>query len=252
MKTVQDRTELAFLRDICSNPADDSVRLIYADWLDERGLPGDAERAEFIRGQSALCCFPLATAGDIPRDCPDESLCYRLKWRVHDGDYPFLVPDWTETIADSWSWYGHGPQFAVQCGYFTVRCPHPFTLHWRRGFVEGIFLSLVDFQTYAARLFASHPVQHVTLTDKEPSRHQVEEEPGEHCWGWARPHGNLLSGVQQTYHLPGCLYDALGGWFDTLTRWRFYRTQAEAQEALSRACVRWGRQQAGLREVATS
>jgi uncharacterized protein (TIGR02996 family) len=35
-----------FLRAICENPEDDTVRLAYADWLDENG---DPERAEFIR-----------------------------------------------------------------------------------------------------------------------------------------------------------------------------------------------------------
>jgi uncharacterized protein (TIGR02996 family) len=250
MKTAQDRTELAFLRDICCNPADDGVRLIYADWLDDRGLPGDRERAEFIRGQSALCCFPLATGEDIPTDCPDEGLCYRLKRRVHNGDYAFLVPDWTETPEGCWSWYGHGPQFAIECG--NPSAPNHFTLHWRRGFVEGVSLSLVDFQLHAARLFAVHPVQHVTLTDKEPTRQGITGLTGADLWGWMPyPNTAWVSGPQQSYHLPGCLFDALAGWVENLFGWRFYRTQAEAQDALAQACVRWGRQQAAVPKVST-
>lgn len=35
-----------FLRAICDNPEDDTVRLAYADWLDENG---DPERAALIR-----------------------------------------------------------------------------------------------------------------------------------------------------------------------------------------------------------
>src|SRR5688572_4626752 len=38
----------AFLQDIIAHPEDDAPRLIYADWLDEHGLPA---RAEFIRLQ---------------------------------------------------------------------------------------------------------------------------------------------------------------------------------------------------------
>jgi uncharacterized protein (TIGR02996 family) len=38
----------AFLQAICENPADDTPRLVYADWLEERGR---VERAEFIRLQ---------------------------------------------------------------------------------------------------------------------------------------------------------------------------------------------------------
>ena len=45
--------EDAFLEDIRDNPDDDAIRLIYADWLEDRGGVGDADRAEFIRVQIA-------------------------------------------------------------------------------------------------------------------------------------------------------------------------------------------------------
>jgi uncharacterized protein (TIGR02996 family) len=44
----------AFLRAIIENPDDDSLRLVYADYLDERGDP----RGEFIRVQIALAGLP--------------------------------------------------------------------------------------------------------------------------------------------------------------------------------------------------
>src|SRR5579864_2131639 len=40
----------AFLHTICAHPDDDAPRLVYADWLDERGDP----RGEFIRVQCEL------------------------------------------------------------------------------------------------------------------------------------------------------------------------------------------------------
>ncbi len=46
--------ETALLKAICDDPDDDGVRLVYADWLVERGAPGDDDRAEFIRVQCAL------------------------------------------------------------------------------------------------------------------------------------------------------------------------------------------------------
>ncbi len=52
--------EEAFLRAILADPDDDAPRLIYADWLDERG---DAARAEFIRVQ----CAVAALKADDPR-----------------------------------------------------------------------------------------------------------------------------------------------------------------------------------------
>ena len=44
-----------FLAQICDNPADDTVRLVFADWLEEHGEP---ERAEFIRVQCELAKTP--------------------------------------------------------------------------------------------------------------------------------------------------------------------------------------------------
>ena len=43
-------TEDAFMTAILSEPQDDTVRLVFADWLDENG---DRDRAEFIRLQIA-------------------------------------------------------------------------------------------------------------------------------------------------------------------------------------------------------
>jgi uncharacterized protein (TIGR02996 family) len=46
----------AFLRAIFENPGDDAPRLIYADWLDERG---DSDRAELIRVSQAMRRVPV-------------------------------------------------------------------------------------------------------------------------------------------------------------------------------------------------
>lgn len=48
--------EDTFLRALCANPADDAPRLVYADWLDERG---ESDRAEFLRADAALSRQPL-------------------------------------------------------------------------------------------------------------------------------------------------------------------------------------------------
>src|SRR5262249_34738940 len=51
-------SQLAFLAAIRENAEDDATRLVYADWLDEHGQPGNAERAELIRVQCALARLP--------------------------------------------------------------------------------------------------------------------------------------------------------------------------------------------------
>src|SRR5262245_47789794 len=47
---VPSPTEAAFLADIAADPGDDLVRLIFADWLSERGDP----RGDFLRVQCEL------------------------------------------------------------------------------------------------------------------------------------------------------------------------------------------------------
>ncbi len=48
------REEKPFIRQILANPSDDSPRLVYADWLEERGDP----RGEYLRIQTALAKMP--------------------------------------------------------------------------------------------------------------------------------------------------------------------------------------------------
>jgi uncharacterized protein (TIGR02996 family) len=47
-------TEAALRRTVCERPQDHVPRLVFADWLDEAGLPADVARAEFIRVQCEL------------------------------------------------------------------------------------------------------------------------------------------------------------------------------------------------------
>ena len=49
----------AFLQAIIENPDDDAPRLLYADWLEERGDP----RGEFIRVQCAWREWTSTTRG---------------------------------------------------------------------------------------------------------------------------------------------------------------------------------------------
>jgi uncharacterized protein (TIGR02996 family) len=46
--------EASLLQGIREHPDDNTLRLVYADWLEERAAPGDLARAEFIRVQIAL------------------------------------------------------------------------------------------------------------------------------------------------------------------------------------------------------
>ncbi|MBN9518290.1 TIGR02996 domain-containing protein [bacterium] len=49
-----------FLRAVLADPTQDTPLLVYADWLDERGDPVSAAKAEFLRGTVGLRTVPKA------------------------------------------------------------------------------------------------------------------------------------------------------------------------------------------------
>ena len=65
--------DMAFLRSIADNPYDDLPRLVYADWLEERGCIHANAHAAFIRGH-----IELANAIQLNPDCRD-ALIHRFR-----------------------------------------------------------------------------------------------------------------------------------------------------------------------------
>ena len=79
------KEEQPFIQQILANPSDDSVRLIYADWLEEREDP----RGEFLRIQTALSKMPR-------KDKRYASLRKRLKALRSSLDAEWLA--WLNTL----------------------------------------------------------------------------------------------------------------------------------------------------------
>jgi uncharacterized protein (TIGR02996 family) len=119
---MSDDRARGFLEDIIAHPDDDAPRLIYADWLEERGDP----RGAFIRMQVELARAPL----DDPR---------RPEWefRVHD-----LLEDHEE------EWLGPVGERVV--GW-----------QFRRGFVDAVEMSLRDFLEHGEELTRLTPLRHL-------------------------------------------------------------------------------------------
>lgn len=109
----------------------------------------------------------------------------------------------------------------------------------RHGFISRIRLPLAAFMEHARELFQAAPITEVELSDRDCEHH-------EHDPGWWR---SVLNDPAEPDELPGELFDLLtGGTF--MNRWRLYGESALARADLSAACVRFGRELAGLPELA--
>ncbi|MBN9119483.1 MAG: TIGR02996 domain-containing protein [Planctomycetes bacterium] len=85
--------EDALLRSIIDRPEDDVVRLVFADWLDEHG---DADRAEFIRGQCRLAAMQEWDDGfaELHARCGFLLRTHRDKWMPPVAKIREGAPDW--------------------------------------------------------------------------------------------------------------------------------------------------------------
>lgn len=130
----------AFLRAVLDAPADDAVRLVYSDWLEEHAAnQADRDRAEFIRSQVRL-------AGMNPWDDGFTALdirCRQLE-RLHD--------DWCDV-----------PEKLLPRHDQFSRPPHS---HWRRGFIERLELKTGDLKKLP--FFETNPITALHLTMEAP------------------------------------------------------------------------------------
>jgi len=118
-----------FLGEILANPDDVTARLVYADWLEERGDP----RSEFIRVQCRLA--ELSDEDPEYRKLDERSLEFIRKYKEQ----------WVVEIA-----------------------PLVFSPRLNRGFVEEIVLGCKQFSQHHQRLFELAPIRHVNLLRLSP------------------------------------------------------------------------------------
>lgn len=129
--------EAAFLEAVCADPAADGPRLIYADWLDDRGDP----RGEFIRLQCAVARLPA-----------DDPLARELNTRL--GSFGRYLSAWEV------------PLKGLVGG-----------MEWARGFVETVNVEARMFLRRAADLFRLAPVRRVRFLDVGTSLGRLMDNP---------------------------------------------------------------------------
>src|SRR5262249_44965214 len=125
----------AFLQGILEDPEDDTIRLVFADWLDEHG---DADRAEFIRTQIALEKLP---PGDDRRPALQDREQQLLEEHEEQWSAPVreLVPTW----------------------------------RFRRGFIDGVAMEARHFLKKAETLYRRAPVQRVHFLGARDRFHEL-------------------------------------------------------------------------------
>lgn len=207
----------ALLRVIRENPACDTARLVYADFLDERGDPD--RRAGFIRYQLAY------------------------EWHREHNGHPLHTAE-NEYPRASGVWpYEEWPDSAHSIFEMNGDALRPIFPQWRRGFVEEIDLPFGEFWPRVKKLFRAHPVLAVHAKGKWPIRE------GERTFAWrvTRLHAGNPRGDG---YLPSVLRHHLKGSRNKKQQMhpghsRFFRyayaSEADALVDLNRACVRYGR-----------
>lgn len=136
----------AFLANIIADPDADAPRLVYADWLDDRG---EADRAEFIRVQCAL-----AKVDENNRDI--HPLASRERELLEKHQQEWLRPLREIAYPEGRGWFGRW------------RTKMVFAAVFRRGFPETVVLPCGRFLRRGEDLFRAAPIQEVHLDCVDP------------------------------------------------------------------------------------
>ncbi len=271
-------TTYDFLADIIANPADDTPRLIYADWLEENG---EEDYASFIRVQGELAkplkC-ELMTRGLACQEYNLGVAIYRVIVQCHACTrYDNLRRRERELLSEH--------QFDWRLQIFGRETPFGrWTTVFRRGFVTEIACTLADWcgtvcgqcrgrgeiegadwddggpyiepcyichgsgriDAHGPALVRAAPLEQVTLTDRSP--------------GWTSTHSSFPSvcgwqpavdpppaaGLHPTASIPLFLFDSIEGFLTGLDtdnwysrHWKFFCDHRLAHSALSAACLAW-------------
>lgn len=225
------------LRAVLLSPGDDVARLAYADALEEAG---QADRAEFVRIQCQL--YSHQDAREWLEQMPVE------QWggSAAEGDRLRRLDPLVRRHSELCRLYvndcvGWSRDFAKSvCGPDYMEKTVAWQWGWARGFVESWECDLEAFLSHAGAVFSMHPITEVAMTDREPllipavyRGQQVRAHDEYHWYGTVHTAGNQ-GGLPYAFFVAEPVSRAVFRGEDDALRW------------LSRACVRYGRQLAGL------
>jgi len=217
--------EAQFIRTICLNPESDDARLIFADWLRDHG---QEERGEFIAVQCELSKLKPCKHGwllERKAKCRYCQLHDIKEWYTHNPEEGREPPKWQPN-----QWLHFDGMEPLAC--YAI---------WERGFISEVRLTCDDFMRHAKAIFERQPVERVVLSDKRPLRASLDE------YDWFMDETPRHFGTVES-RLPWPLFRQIK--LAPNGRWsKSERTEQLALDAVSVACVRYGRKLAGLEKT---
>ena len=235
------------LRRILECPDDDATRLIYSDWLEEQGDDWDIDAARDIRWAVAhtkesavcLCVQSIKVNGRACELCRTHKI--NMPKKRFGTDSPYVMNrGFVSSVSLTCDAFVGGPCPTCENGSVDSGGSTP----WGEPINEpcGHCAGTGRIEGVARELFSRNPIVDVRLTCRNPS-------PPGYMIGWRRGEWTTNDG------LPNEIYDLLDGYFDnhgnSEREWKSYISEADANTALSRACVAYGRSLVGLPALTT-
>lgn len=243
----------ALIRAICLEPADDTARLVYADWLQDNG---EENRAEFIRLSCELSrvsfevdefCMNCYGGGGVPvKD--KESGKYRKMpcWNCHNK----LCESCQSLFQDNASnWWKNLPGtsrgvIVSKSRLCSILGGNGWQWFINRGFVSRVKMPCSDLLGHAEIIFCLQPIDQVKLTDR---RTKDNQRPPYHWAASIKRNDDTKPGQIGTNFLPWSVAKYLRGKVEITHQYLWtYRQMQEADDDLNQACVQYGRERAGL------
>lgn len=210
-----------FLAAVAASPDDDAPRLIYADWLEENG---ESERAEFIRIQCRIAapwsedsgeCWPCNCRRNNRQHTNGPCRC-SAGWKALRSRQIHLV------FNHGYSWLGIASQYVTIDEYWTR--------HFKRGFLDSIYLPSADWLRDGPAIAREHPViREARFTDWE-AQQSFTAPPGNGS-RWLLYHGFRMPWEEIPKILRSVLLNPA------------YKNEAAAWIALSHAALDYAQQQ---------
>jgi uncharacterized protein (TIGR02996 family) len=234
----------ALLRAILVSPADDAVRLVYADWLEEHGGPLERMHAEFIRLGLEVARLEARGAGLFRSPTADlRYVALKREEPAYHGSPGTL--DW---MGEPLRTLCEGPPRSLARALLRGSRPLPGVpgpVLFRRGFVAEVTCPVDWWLEHAGVVCACQPVEGVTLADKAPSPYS--EVP--YFWRWFdASRGSGPGDVSYLDHpdsagadeVPGQLWECYVAHMTAVNHAWEHPSREHALQCLSAACVSLG------------